>query len=1335
MPNSYGFDYQSNKENIDLISAAEKEEEERKRKALEQAELEAKQKEQDQALLRDSHAAKKPSDFGPKENAKEITNAIAGGIRDTVSSIATAPERYADMASGEMQQEGDNYKPGWDPLGNDLNPINKTWWGQFLRNSVHFGTMAGAVIAGSRVPGVRNVVSKAAATSIGSKIAGNQIAKAAVIGAASDLVSEYSQDANGLATLRDRFGFIDTPLSTKDSDHPILKTLKNVAEGMGVGVAIDRVWMAIAGARTRLGQNDKPDRAALEAVDKQFEINRTKAEEAAKAAVDKLLRNDTEQYLFARGVDFKGLPPDEQIQQMIAQQKRTRTNKYNTWSPPETNEQRAARKIEERGKSVEDQTIEKGVAELEDEGFRGHKNKPIADPWQGSPNSTGSAYDIHKQAKRISTEWGAARGSTDNIITPAAAERMANAGFGTKDTNQMVARELYGDVRFNRLITELRSQRKNFDEVFGDAFARMQEVVGGRDATALTPDEYWKPIMRDLPKQTGGKDSVDAWAVENIIAADLINASLFTKLRDLSNASLMLKDVADITDIDGPIKSIRDNLIVGLTQVKRSRYIISDEFRRLGAQDPSAIRARDQRLSEIHLETKDQVDMMLELAQKSPTNDLLHAILEAFSVSNKIHNWDDFSNYMSKRLLGETTESGLKKTGLLIRELQAVMANGLISSPKTPVRALMGTSTAVFTRPIAQIVGGAIRYVGTGFDDAHTFKEGLASLNATMHALPEAYTYFKERLSGYWSGDIANYSTRFSEYSPSDEHWDLMGEWAKADTTSWGEKLAYHVATAARSINNSALLNYSPKLMAATDDSFKLILARQMARQKAFREALDSQATGIIPDITPSVLKEFEDRFYNQIFDPVTGSVTDDFLKTAIEEATLTKDLSNFGRSIDSLFSNTPLLKPFFFFARTGINGLEFTAKHTPLLNLAVKEVRDIMSATPETLDSVRAYGITNEQELFNARAIQNGRLAIGTTITMLAVQQYLAGNLRGNGPVDAQVANVMKDARWTPRSVRINGAWISYESMEPFNQILAAVADIGDNMRLMGPEWAEQNFMSVAFIVAKAAVSKTYLQGLDLIVDLFGNVGNDPAMLSKVAASLANNTVPMTSLRNDLGKIITPYTRELSSSWQDQLRNRNLFFEQLAGGDALPIKYDLLNGKPIRDDDVVTRIYNSVIPIQLNLETSPGRELLFRSGYDLRQSVFSAPDGTRLSKNSKVRSMFQRAIGAQNVEKKLNELASDPTVQDSLQRMELDIKQNRRGINPMSYTHNKLIRQEFEKARAAAWASLQSDPDVQKLRSAATKMAAAEYNRNLNESQSRNQYDEAQQILQMTNK
>jgi len=182
------------------------------------------------------------------------------------------------------------------------------------------------------------------------------------------------------------------------------------------------------------------------------------------------------------------------------------------------------------------------------------------------------------------------------------------------------------------------------------------------------------------------------------------------------------------------------------------------------------------------------------------------------------------------------------------------------------------------------------------------------------------------------------------------------------------------------------------------------------------------------------------------------------------------------------------------------------------------------------------------------------------------------------------------------------------------------------------------------------------------------------------------------------MGKLFTPYMREINSGIIQSIRNRNLITEQFTDT-PLPVKYDMLNGKPLKDWDFLTRAFNAVSPVSLNLEQSPGRQLLFNSGYDLRLSTYYAPDGTKLTKNAEVRSLFQQAIGLQNLERELDKLAKDPKIKASIQQMYDDIKSGRRGdFDVRDYYHNQIIEQIFSTARRKAWASISNKQAVQKL-------------------------------------
>ena len=129
-----------------------------------------------------------------------------------------------------------------------------------------------------------------------------------------------------------------------------------------------------------------------------------------------------------------------------------------------------------------------------------------------------------------------------------------------------------------------------------------------------------------------------------------------------------------------------------------------------------------------------------------------------------------------------------------------------------------------------------------------------------------------------------------------------------------------------------------------------------------------------------------------------------------------------------------------------------------------------------------------------------------------------------------------------------------------------------------------------------------------------------------------------------------------------------------------------------------MTRMFNAVSPVNFNLDYSPGRELLFNSGYDLRTSTYSAPDGTNLKDSPKVRSMYQRAIGEQNLLRELDKMANDPAIQASLAEMNRERRNGNKSTEPRSFPHYKRIAKLLDKAKKRAWAKIKKENDVQKL-------------------------------------
>ena len=1170
-------------------------------------------KEEQEKQLADVEATKKAVDnkedprsdgvgFNLGDIGAELGAAVGGGVQDAASSVVTLPERFGDMVSGEMEAAGDDYRPGWDPFTDHKNPIEThTWWGGAIRGLVQFGGLAlGTVVAAKGVAVVAGGTAIGAAAGwLGAGVSGGlkaNMVRGAVVGGIGDVVSRDSQKDNALGALKAHHPWLDNPLATQDTDHPAMKTFKNVVEGMGIGGVFD---------------------LALETV----------------------------------GYGVKSLKNGKQASEVI----------------------------DARNTSVKDQTIERGKAEVkETDEFRGYKNKPVADVDQGNPTSNSSPKEVQQQVVRIQKEWGAENGSTDSLVSARELKRMNDSAAELGDKHHKATRdELFKDEAIAGPVKGAREAQKvgvkSVKEIQPEIQELAKDIFEGRNTTDVSPAEFFKRLDENANTIKGQQ----AWTGQDVATASVVNTSLIKEVRDMAVAARELGEVLDIGDVDGPVDAIKEKLIYSLTNINKANKLISDDFR--ARQDVNPGQAKKELLDD-KANIKESLDTLIGNIRADTSDDGLKRLMEIFSMSD-VNNFQDYKTYLLTKLKGgQLKKGGPNETGMVVKELQGVFTHSVLSGPKTPVRAIGGTGAMTYLKPLSQALGASMR------GDFITARAALSEGNALIQSLPEAWTIFKKRLGSTWSGDVSTTNTRFSEYNAkNDADWELLGVEMDKPDASFGDQAAYRIASLARGMNTNNFLTASTKLMDAGDSSFNTLMVRAKLRGRATRAAIENGG------VTPKSMQDAQKNFLDEITN-ADGTMDIDKIKELdpeifadAAEVKLTTDLDGFSKSLQTTMESSPWTKPFFLFARTGVNGLAMAGKHTPGINLLLTKQRAIFTASADNLGPVMKYGIQNAEQLANAKALALGRQTMGASIIFMAAQMHMNGNLRGNGPADRQLRKTWEDAGYKRNTVKLGNVWVNYEAFEPFNQIITLVSDISDHSQLMGEEWTKDNFQKLTSIVAEGVTSKSYLSSLQDMVDMFSG---DPKAFGRISGGLLNNTIPMSSMRNELGKLFSPHTRELDSDIWTAIRNRNQITEN--GADQLPIKYDILNGRSIKDSDFPTRMFNMFSPIQLSLDGGPGRDLLFRSNYDLRTSVNSY-NGVSFAENAEIRSEFQRLIGEQNIEAKLDALAEDPTMMNSIRRMELASKSS----EPSDFPHYSRIQTIFDKAKKKAWATLRQREDV----------------------------------------
>jgi len=937
---------------------------------------------------------------------------------------------------------------------------------------------------------------------------------------------------------------------------------------------------------------------------------------------------------------------------------------------------------------------------------------------QGIAPVRGTITEILNDSDEITYQIIPQNGTTDALFSPLNLRKAARDGI-SNDTRFKLGVDFINDPLRKRQLNVLDKNSRNLKTYNEGTLRRIQELES-RDAGALTVDEYWPEELIQKEFSLGDFkdfDELQKFWVDKLEIQDAINQSLLLKVRDQAAAALELASKNDIFATDGPMSRLTDNLTAGLTEVKKTRFATKLIKQTLSNNDNKITASMVEELNKqielqgkyFHEESVEAVKLMNELFRNSDDTELASSFLEFFRMSSDLHNWTDINAFIRRQLFGGRLND-VTQVGALQKEMKGVMLNSILSGPKTPLRALVGTATNTWYNAITEAAGG---YVMAGLGgDILGRQISAAKLASMMQMIPNAYKIFNINLKSKFKADFSELKTRYNNpYDKNELDWEFQSQLIERDGTK-AEKSALGLFNIARNFNNNTFAGWSTRALSAIDPTFKWILANTRSLELAYREVAE-EAGGHIGKLQPEDFAKVQDKHYKRLLN-IDGELDvgrDSWLKKQYEEVTLTKELSGVAKDIQDLVQKYPLLEPFYFFARTGINGLNFSYKNTPLLSILHKESIDILRHKGDDFSKLAQYGIENAEDLMTAKKIFAGRQAVGMGVVSTMAFLYQAGHLTGNGPADKQMKEAWKAGGWKENHIYLGNVGFNYSSLEPFNVILSAIANIGDNIELMGSEWAEKRLQAVAFVVGRGITGKSYLSGLDQLMQIAQNPFSHQS--SKAVMNLFNNSLPLAGMRNEFGKWINPHMKELNSNMWDSIRNRNLWLEGIAPK-PLPVKHDILNGKPINNWNIIGRSFNAISPVQIDIRSqSDGRKFLLESNYDLKTSTYSH-DGYSLVKENHIRSHMQNLMGSapikyrgktfKNPEEALSWIYKQPDIQISLKEMKGNVHDSERMfVDPKDYPHNDAIKNVFDQARSYAWTQMNKSthpmyPEIQRI-------------------------------------
>ena len=445
---------------------------------------------------------------------------------------------------------------------------------------------------------------------------------------------------------------------------------------------------------------------------------------------------------------------------------------------------------------------------------------------------------------------------------------------------------------------------------------------------------------------------------------------------------------------------------------------------------------------------------------------------------------------------------------------QFLLINNLVSNPLTHAVILAVNGYQVASRPMERIVGSLVQdalhlEAGASGEAARVRAEGLRQYTYMTSTIHDS---FQEAVKAFNSGD-AIMSPHATELSPAGM--GSIGQdiaqlpFKPFDSVS---SLLYNVATA-----GAKAIGVPTRAVGFQDELVKQIVYRSKVLADAHVEGLQNGLAG--PELAAHIRDALASSYDG------AGRATNMTLLAEAKAATFQQDLvqkgnfgvQTFGSATRDYRNNFPPLKIILPFLATPVNLFRNGVKLTPILNMAQKEYRDMLSGVMGAEQQAQAIG-----------QMATGSLLLGSLATMA-----YEGRVTGGGPSDPKLRQQLTDAGWQPYSFVLpqgDGSvqYVKFGRFDPVAMPMGMMADIMDVARHPDPVLASKaQDMSAAMLtgMVKALTDKLYLQNIARTLE---SLADPDKSMWKTAGGIAGSFVPFSSAIKAANP--DPYMREARS-------------------------------------------------------------------------------------------------------------------------------------------------------------------------------------------------------------
>lgn len=898
------------------------------------------------------------------------------------------------------------------------------------------------------------------------------------------------------------------------------------------------------------------------------------------------------------------------------------------------------------------QMDEAAVRKLEDDPF-GAVFDPVITPALGKEGTVGRPGIKPGAVLRNAADNAAIRAGVPGDPAPMVSESMLGRLFKAGGRSRKAVKGLMEAFRdagdFDAKVSGMRFTKAHMEE---DAFKRYTEIIGNHDLEDLR-----RSFRRDTKHIKGG--TVEYLSEEETVAAgfamrDLIDTYLGRPVaaqsaRVMDTLGAEVRTLAEsasafegIVDEDLVIEKAIDKIGMLSEEYALSKYVAGWQLRNKGwfqkifnTQDPDTLVQMtlsefDQASSQAHARAMQVRKTLLAVKDENPK--LMKPLMDAFVLSDgNVDTIDKLTKYAFDEINPANYLGNKDGMNLFSKNLTSIVLNNVLSGISA-LRAVVANTASLIARPITAGFGHGIAAMYTqNADELAKFSYiygGWAETN--RRSVVNAWKTLKAvNADPNANIDLIRKDLRLFE----DKTWETVDGVAEA---VWKENNpgAYGMYTWAKINKHVAqwpAMRWGTTAMSGADGYVNTTMASQIARVRAYDNL---QRAG--KELTPEALQAAEKEVYQTMFDG-NGRLTDWASSHMSGEIALNLD-NEFADGISAAIGRFPPLRHFMMFPKTGLNGLQYAGSWVGASVLPIpgmNKYRKVLFANTqeEIADALSLHGLKNFNDDPNAMAIFShlkreymGRLAFSGSLVAALWAHGAAGNIRGNGAINANERKLERDSLGIgTKEIKIGDKWVSYAGIDIVESTLSIIGDYWYHARDISPEKGNELRDRLTWTLAATFFDKTFLTGLEPFFSILD--GNENAF-NKSAANMIRGYIPGSGALGVVAKGVSSSQKDIYNDMMGYVQNRLPFVN-----DRLPEQIDYWTGKPLNDiDNPFLRLLNAGSPLKVSDGQEPWRKWLYETGWDGMSMLRYASGGGRYEYTPEQRELIYRYIGEENL-------------------------------------------------------------------------------------------------------